>query len=137
MVDMYKSIVVSCDTYYYVLASTTRTSTTPPRSWRTFGFGSLTGIDIEGEQSGVLPSREWKRSRFAGKNYRDDHRKWYLGDSISAGIGQGYTAFTPVQLAHATATVANNGVAFRPHIVKQVENDAHRRGRARRRRVDA
>ena len=70
----------------------------------------------------MLPSREWKRKRFAGPNYREDHRKWYLGDSISAGIGQGYNAFTPMQLAHATAIVANDGVAYRPHLVKQVEN---------------
>jgi penicillin-binding protein 2 len=121
VVDMYKSIVVSCDTYYYVLASETDIDDTAA-FMATLGFGRLTGIDIEGEQPGVLPSREWKRRRFAGKNYRDDHRKWYLGDSVSAGIGQGYTAFTPVQQAHATAIVANNGVAFRPHIVKQIEN---------------
>src|SRR6185436_3923499 len=55
-------------------------------------------------------------------NYRDEHRKWYLGDSISAGIGQGYNAFTPIQLAHAIATVANDGVAFTPHLVKSVQN---------------
>jgi penicillin-binding protein 2 len=120
-VDMHKSIVVSCDTYYYLLANETDIDDT--HAWMsTLGFGRQTGVDIEGELAGVLPSREWKRKRFAGPNYRDDHRKWYLGDSISAGIGQGYTAFTPLQLAHATATVANDGVAFRPHVVKQVEN---------------
>ena len=86
------------------------------------GFGSKTGIDIEGELTGVLPSREWKRQRFAGKNYRDEHRKWYLGDSISAGIGQGYNAFTPIQLAHAIATVANDGIAYPPHLVKSVQS---------------
>ena len=120
-VDMHKSIVVSCDTYYYVLASETDIDDTH-RFMSTLGFGGLSGIDIDGEASGVLPSREWKRKRFAGKNYRDDHRKWYLGDSISTGIGQGYTAFTPLQLAHATATLANDGVVYRPHIVKEVEN---------------
>jgi penicillin-binding protein 2 len=121
VVDLHKSIVVSCDTYYYVLASETDIDDTHA-FMSTLGFGGLTGIDIDGEQPGVLPSRDWKRKRFAGKNYRDDHRKWYLGDSISAGIGQGYTAFTPLQQAHAVAIVANNGVAFRPHIVKQVED---------------
>jgi len=121
MVDMYKSIVVSCDTYYYVLASETDIDDT--HAWMsTLGFGSPTGVDIDGESAGVMPSREWKRKRFSGPNYREDHRKWYLGDSISAGIGQGYTAFTPLQLAHAIATIANDGVAFRPHVVKQVEN---------------
>jgi len=86
------------------------------------GFGRKTGLDIEGELTGVLPSREWKRQRFADKKYRDDHRKWYLGDSVSAGIGQGYNTFTPIQLAHATATVANDGVAFRPHLVKTIRS---------------
>ena len=121
VVDMMKSIVVSCDTYYYLLANDTDIDDTH-RFMSTLGFGRTTGIDIEGELAGVLPSREWKRQRFSGKNYRDDHRKWYLGDSISAGIGQGYTTFTPVQLAHAMATVANDGVAFRPHLVKSIED---------------
>jgi penicillin-binding protein 2 len=70
----------------------------------------------------VLPSREWKRARFAGKDYREEHRKWYLGDSVSAGIGQGYNAFTPIQQALAIATIANDGVAFRPHLVKTVRD---------------
>jgi penicillin-binding protein 2 len=121
MVDMYRSIVVSCDTYYYQVASETDIDDTA-RFLSQLGFGRPTGIDIDGEVSGVLPSRDWKRRRFAGAQYREEHRKWYLGDSISAGIGQGYTAFTPLQLAHAIATVANDGVAFRPHLVRTVEN---------------
>jgi penicillin-binding protein 2 len=120
-VDMTKSIVVSCDTYYYMLASDTDIDVTHDFLAQ-FGFGSKTGIDIEGELSGVLPSRAWKRDRFAGKNYRDEHRKWYLGDSISAGIGQGYNAFTPLQQAEAIATIANDGRAFRPHLVRSIEN---------------
>jgi penicillin-binding protein 2 len=120
-VDMYKSIVVSCDTYYYLLANDTDIDDTA-RFLSALGFGRKTGLDIEGELTGTLPSREWKRQRYAGKNYRDEHRKWYLGDSISAGIGQGYNAFTPIQLAHAIATVANDGVAFTPHLVKSVQN---------------
>jgi penicillin-binding protein 2 len=120
-VDMYKSIVASCDTYYYMLANDTDIDDTY-RFMSQFGFGRKTGIDIEGELTGVLPSRDWKRQRFAGKNYRDEHRKWYLGDSISAGIGQGYNAFTPIQLASAIATVANDGVAYRPHVVKFIRN---------------
>src|SRR5207244_13525016 len=87
-----------------------------------FGFGGRTGIDIDGELPGVLPSRHWKRERFSGKNYREEHRKWYLGDSISAGIGQGYNAFTPVQQAEAIAIIANNGVALRPHWVRSIGN---------------
>src|SRR6185369_2936868 len=86
------------------------------------GFGKKTGVDIEGELTGTLPSREWKRARFAGDKYREEHRKWYLGDSISAGIGQGYNSFTPMQLAHAISIVANDGVAYRPHLVKDIVN---------------
>jgi penicillin-binding protein 2 len=120
-VDMYKSIVASCDTYYYILASETDIDDNA-KFLSLMGFGRKTGIDIDGELTGVLPSREWKRARFAGKDYREEHRKWYLGDSISAGIGQGYNAFTPIQQAHAIATIANNGVAFRPHLVKTVRD---------------
>jgi penicillin-binding protein 2 len=120
-VDMMKSIIVSCDTYYYMLAGETDIDVTHDFLAQ-FGFGSRTGIDIEQELPGVLPSRAWKRERFAGKNYRDEHRKWYLGDSISAGIGQGYNAFTPVQQAEAIAVIANDGRGFRPHLVRSVEN---------------
>ena len=120
-VDMYKSIVVSCDTYYYILASETDIDDTY-RFMTQLGFGRKTGIDIEGELPGVLPSRDWKRQRFSGKEYREEHRKWYLGDSISAGIGQGYNAFTPIQLAHAIAMVASDGVSYPPHLVKAIRS---------------
>jgi penicillin-binding protein 2 len=120
-VDMYKSIVASCDTYYYMLASETDIDVTADFMSQ-FGFGQKTGIDIDGELPGVLPSREWKRTRFAGKDYREEHRKWYLGDSISAGIGQGYNAFTPIQQAVAIATIANDGTEYRPHLVKSIRD---------------
>jgi penicillin-binding protein 2 len=112
-VDMTKSIVVSCDTYYYMLAGETDIDDTHAFLSQ-FSFGRKTGIDIEGELLGVLPSRAWKRERFKDK--------WYLGDSISAGIGQGYNAFTPVQQAQAIAIIANDGVALAPHLVKSIEN---------------
>ena len=120
-VDMYKSIVVSCDTYYYQLASELEIDDLAG-VMRQFGFGQKTGIDIEGELTGVLPSREWKRRRFAGNQFREEHRKWYLGDNISVGIGQGYNAYTPLQLAHATATIATSGQSYKPHLVKSVHN---------------
>ncbi|TMH61935.1 MAG: penicillin-binding protein 2 [Betaproteobacteria bacterium] len=120
-VDMMKSIIVSCDTYYYMLAGESDIDVTHDFLAQ-FGYGALTGIDIEGELAGTLPSRAWKRDRFSGKNYREEHRKWYLGDSISAGIGQGYNAFTPVQQAEAIATIANDGHAFWPHLVRTIEN---------------
>ena len=116
-VDMHKSIVESCDTYYYQLASETDIDRTAEFLSR-LGFGVKTGIDIDGEKEGVLPSRAWKEKRFARGT--SEARKWYLGDSISAGIGQGYNAYTPLQLAHAIAAIANDGVAFRPHLVRGV-----------------
>jgi len=112
-VDMTKSIVVSCDTYYYMLAGETDIDDTHAFLSQ-FSFGRKTGIDVEGELLGVLPSRAWKRERFKDK--------WYLGDSISAGIGQGYNAFTPVQQAQAISIIANDGVALAPHLVKSIEN---------------
>jgi penicillin-binding protein 2 len=121
IVDMYKSIVVSCDTYYYQLASEMDIDDKAD-FLRPLGFGRKTGIDIEGELSGVLPSREWKRKLYSSSKYREEHRKWYAGDSVSAGIGQGYNSATPLQLAHATANLANNGVVFKPHLVKAIQD---------------
>ena len=126
-VDMYKSIVVSCDTYYYILASETDIDDTA-RFLSQFGFGQKTGIDIDGELPGVLPSREWKRARFAGKDYREEHRKWYLGDSISAGIGQGYNAFTPIQQAHRDRDDRERRRRVPPAPREERPRRAHRRG---------
>ncbi len=113
MVDMYKSIVVSCDTYYYVLANDLGIDPLS-RFMALLGLGSRTGIDIAGESAGVLPSTEWKMRRF--------RQKWYAGETISVGIGQGYNSYTPLQLASAIATIANDGVMYRPHIVNYIEN---------------
>jgi penicillin-binding protein 2 len=83
-----------------------------------FGFGARTGIDLEGEAEGVLPSPEWKHARFS----RPEQQRWYAGETISIGIGQGYNAYTPLQLAQALATLANNGAMFRPRLVSHVDN---------------
>jgi penicillin-binding protein 2 len=120
-VDMYKSIVVSCDTYYYQLAADMDIDD-KAEFLKPFGFGRKTGIDVEGELIGVLPSREWKRKLYGAAKYREEHRKWYAGDSVSAGIGQGYNSFTPLQLAHAMAVLANSGVVFKPHLVKAIQD---------------
>ena len=114
-VDMYKSIVHSCDTYYYMLANDMGIEAIA-RFMKPIGFGSRTGVDIDGESEGVLPSPEWKRRRFK----RPAQQKWFGGDTISIGIGQGYTAFTPIQLAQAVAALVNDGVLFRPHLVGHV-----------------
>ncbi|EXI91633.1 MAG: Sporulation-specific penicillin-binding protein [Candidatus Accumulibacter sp. BA-94] len=115
IVDMHKSIVVSCDTYYYVLANDMGIDAIA-RFMGQLGFGQRTGIDIEGESPGVLPSPEWKKRRFR----RPEQQKWFAGETISIGIGQGYNSYTPIQLAQATATVANNGIMYRPHLVKYI-----------------
>lgn len=119
MVDLYKSIVVSCDTYYYQLANDLGIDAIS-RFMGQFGFGSRTGIDLNGENAGILPSQEWKMRRFK--------QKWYAGETISIGIGQGYNSYTPLQLASATATLANDGVMFRPHITNYID-DVHKRER--------
>ncbi len=115
MVDMYKSIVHSCDTYYYMLANDMGIDNIA-RFMAPIGFGSKTGIDIDGESVGVLPSPEWKKRRFK----KAEQQKWFAGETISIGIGQGYNNFTPIQLAQAMAALANDGVLFKPHLVKHV-----------------
>ena len=117
MVDMYKSIVVSCNTYYYMLANDLGIDTIHD-FMKPFGFGQLTGVDLENERTGVLPSTTWKRNAYK----RPEHKKWYAGETVSVGIGQGYNAYTPLQLAHAMANLANDGVVMRPHLVKTVED---------------
>jgi penicillin-binding protein 2 len=115
MVNMYSSIVHSCDTYYYLLANDMGVDGIHTQMQR-FGFGDLTGIDIFGEVRGLLPSTDWKRRAYK----RPEQQKWYAGETISLGIGQGYNNFTMLQLASATATLANNGVKMKPHLVKEV-----------------
>ena len=114
-VDMYKSIVESCDTYYYLLARDMGVDMIYEQM-KPLGFGQITGIDIQGESRGILPSTEWKQTSYK----RPEQKRWYSGETISLGIGQGYNSFTMLQLAQATATVANNGVRNRPHLVREV-----------------
>ena len=83
-----------------------------------FGFGAKSGIDLEGEATGVLPSQEWKQKRFR----QPEQQKWYAGETISIGIGQGYNAYTPIQLAVAMATLAANGEMYRPRLVSHIDN---------------
>ena len=117
VVDMYKSIVMSSDTYYYMLANDMGIDAIAGFMQR-FGFGARTGIDLEGEATGILPSPEWKMARYK----RPEQQKWYAGETISIGIGQGYNAYTPAQLAQAMATLANNGAMFKPRLVSHVDN---------------
>ncbi len=112
-VDLRKSIVVSSDTYYYKVAYDMGVDRIHD-FMKPWGFGQLTGIDLEHESAGILPSTQWKLKRFK--------QKWYPGETPSIGIGQGYNAFTMLQLAHATATLANDGIVMKPHVVQSIED---------------
>jgi penicillin-binding protein 2 len=125
VVDLYKSIVVSSDTYYYMLANDLGIDAIAG-FMKQLGLGSPTGIDLQGEAAGVLPSPEWKVKRFK----RPEQQRWYPGETISIGIGQGYNAYTPIQLAQAMATLAAGGAMYRPRIVRHVENPRTRERRS-------
>lgn len=113
VVNLHTSIVKSSDVYYYKLADDMGVDAIHD-FMKPWGFGQITGIDMDGEQIGILPSTEWKKRRLK--------QKWYPGETISIGIGQGYNSFTLLQLAHATANLANRGVVMKPHLVKQIED---------------
>lgn len=113
VVDVVKAITISCDTFFYGLAlemGIDKLSSFVSH----FGFGKVTGIDIEGERSGLLPTPEWKQKRF--------RQPWYPGETVITGIGQGYTLATPLQLAFATAMLANNGIGAKPHLVRSIRD---------------
>ncbi|MGJ7493267.1 penicillin-binding protein 2 [Variovorax sp. ZT4R33] len=111
-VDMRRSIQLSSNIYYYSLANEMGVDKIHD-FMKPMGFGQITGIDLGGELRGVLPSTEWKRNAYK----RPEQKKWYAGETISLGIGQGYNTFTMLQLAQATSIVANGGVRYRPHLV--------------------
>lgn len=113
MVNMHRSIIQSCDTYYYGLGNDLGIDNIHAFFTR-FGFGEKSGIDIDGERSGLMPSQEWKYKRFK--------QKWFAGDTISVAIGQGYWTATPMQLAFSAAILANNGVVHRPHLVRHIQD---------------
>lgn len=109
IVDLKKSIAQSCDTYYYALAHQMGIERMAEFLKR-FGFGERTGIDLDGELAGLMPTPEWKRARFK--------QPWYPGETIIAGIGQGYMLATPLQLAATTMALANDGVVYRPQLIR-------------------
>jgi penicillin-binding protein 2 len=116
-VDLYKSIVVSSDTFYYQLANDMGIDAIAGYM-KNFGFGARTGIDLQNEAAGVLPSPEWKQARFRNPA----QQKWFPGETISIGIGQGYNSFTPVQLAQAMAALSIGGAVYRPRLVNHIDN---------------
>ncbi|HQV80545.1 MAG TPA: penicillin-binding protein 2 [Agitococcus sp.] len=109
VVDLHRAVEISCDTYFYTLAY--KMGVDKFHDWMAqFGFGAVTGIDLSGEKSGTLPSVAWKRKTL--------NAPWYTGEMISVGIGQGYFTSTPLQLAMATAIMANKGQHITPHLLK-------------------
>ncbi|HSH71771.1 MAG TPA: penicillin-binding protein 2 [Methylophilaceae bacterium] len=113
-VDIQRAITISCDTFFYGLAMDLGIEKLTSFVSH-FGFGKKTGLDIYGEIGGLLPTPDWKWRRWK--------QKWYPGETVIVGIGQGYTLVTPMQLAYATATLANNGVAMRPHLVGSIQTN--------------
>jgi len=116
-VDMRKAIATSCDVYFYDLANMMGIDRIHDYLAQ-FGLGGLTGIDIPGEKTAILPSTQWKRTSFR----RKEMQVWYPGDTISVGIGQGYMTATPLQLASYVATLAAHGQRFAPRLVRAVRD---------------
>jgi len=112
-VDMKAAITQSCDVYFYDLALTLGIDNIHAFLAK-FGFGEKSGIDLIGEQAGLLPSRQWKR--------KNRNQPWYPGETLITGIGQGFLQVTPLQLARATATLANDGKVVTPHLVDRIIN---------------
>ncbi|WP_153912817.1 penicillin-binding protein 2 [Shewanella sp. TC10] len=113
-VDVYSSIIDSCDTFFYDLAYKVGVDKMAEFMSK-FGFGEPTGIDIYEEANGIMPSKDWKRMRY--------NQPWYIGDTISVGIGQGYWTTTPLQLTNAATILANRGQRFTPHLLKSFKDE--------------
>lgn len=116
MTDMHKALVVSSDTYFYSLGPEIGVNALHD-FMKPFSFGQVTGIDLDGERAGVLPSTDWKRRAYRTR----ENQQWYAGETISVAVGQGYNSFTLLQLAQATSTLANNGAYRKPHLVQAVQ----------------
>jgi penicillin-binding protein 2 len=116
-VDMVSSIVSSSNVYYYSLANEMGVDVIHD-FMKPLWFGQRTGIDLPGEVRGILPSTTWKRNYFK----KPDQKQWFSGETISLGVGQGYNAFTMLQLASATATLANRGLQFKPQVVTATQD---------------
>ena len=116
-INMHESIEQSCDVYYYEVARELGIDRLES-FLRRFGLGTATRIDISGEKNGLVPGREWKRTAFSDKA----NQVWFPGETVITGIGQGYLLSTPLQLAHATATIASRGERFRPTLVRGFSN---------------
>jgi penicillin-binding protein 2 len=110
-VELRKALRESCDVYFYKLAERLGVNRIAAYAKR-FGLGAPMGIGLDNEKAGVIPTEEWKKKRFG--------TKWFQGETLSVGIGQGYVLTTPIQLASMIATVASDGVTYQPHLVKRI-----------------
>ncbi len=119
-VDLHDAITQSCDVYFYEISNDLDIDNMHDWLFK-FGLGHLTGIDIDGEKPGLVPSRAWKRNAFQ----RREDRAWFPGETVIASIGQGYMLATPLQLASAAATIAMRGKRFVPHLVTAVEDSVN------------
>ena len=117
LMDMHRAIVQSSNVYFYSLANEMGVDLIHEQLFP-MGFGRKTGIDVEGEVTGDLPSTEWTKNRFK----KPDQQKWYAGETISLGIGQGYNNFTMLQMATATSTLVSGGLRFKPRLVREIED---------------
>lgn len=115
--DLHLSIVRSSNAYYYSLANEMGVDSIHD-FMKPLGFGQLTGIDLRGETRGVLPSQDWKKRTYK----RPEQQRWYAGETISLGIGQGYNNFTMLQLSHAMATLAAGGIKHKPHVALAIQD---------------
>jgi penicillin-binding protein 2 len=114
---MHKAIAESCDTYFYDVAD--HLGIDRMHDFLTgFGLGGETGVDIAGERSGLVPSKAWKKGAFK----RRDLQTWFPGETVIAGIGQGYMLATPLQLAQMAATIGTRGKRYAPRLVKRIRN---------------
>jgi penicillin-binding protein 2 len=116
-VDLHDAIEQSCDVYFYEISGEVGIDAMHDYLSR-FGLGTTTGVDVLGESSGLVPSREWKRQAFSDR----DNQRWYHGETVIASIGQGYMLATPLQLASAAATLATRGKRYKPHMIAAVED---------------
>jgi penicillin-binding protein 2 len=117
LMDMHRAIVQSSNVYFYSLANEMGVDLIHDQLLP-MGFGRKTGIDVDGEVTGDLPSTEWKKKRFK----KPEHQKWYAGETISLGIGQGYNNFTMLQMATAMSTLVSGGQRFKPRLVREIED---------------
>ena len=116
-IDMHHALVVSSDTYFYSLGPEIGVNALHD-FMKPFGFGQVTGVDIDGERRGVLPSTEWKRTAYKTR----EQQRWYAGETVSVAVGQGYNSFTLMQLAQATAVLANDGTSMKPHLLRSIRD---------------